>query len=215
MLLTSRTVRAARPRERRYVLADEHGMSLHVMPRGSKWWRFRYRFQHAERMISLGVYPGVNLATARLLHADARGLLARDIDPGADRKERRAASAHTFEVVARQWLKLLQPRVAKGQLAADTVKDATRILERDIFPALGTRSIWSALYRRLTASLHAPYICPAVSPRETLNPSELDLAAARQRAAFASRSGSPHRCVPHPGGLSPPGWHRAIRLSPP
>ncbi|TLZ01867.1 MAG: integrase [Gammaproteobacteria bacterium] len=92
-------------------------------------------------MISLGVYPGVNLATARLLHADARGLLARDIDPSADRKEKRAASAHTFEVVARQWLKLPQPRVANGQLAADTVEDATRILERDIFPALGTRPI--------------------------------------------------------------------------
>lgn len=43
MLLTSRIVRAARPRERRYILADEHGMSLHVMPWGS--WRFRYRFQ--------------------------------------------------------------------------------------------------------------------------------------------------------------------------
>ena len=134
MLLTSRIVRAARPRERRYALADEHGMSLHVMPRGSKWWRFRYGFQHSERMISLGVYPGGNLATARVLHADARGLLARDIDPSADRKERRAGSAHTFEVVARQWLKLLQPRVAKGQLAADTLKDATRILERDVFP---------------------------------------------------------------------------------
>jgi integrase len=58
------------------------------------------------------------------LHADARGLLARDIDPSADRKEKRAASAHTF---------------AKGQLAADTLKDATRILERNVFPALGTR----------------------------------------------------------------------------
>jgi integrase len=141
MLLTSRIVRAARPRERRYVLADEHGMSLHVMPRGSKWWRFRYRFQHAERMISLGVYPSVNLATARLLHADARGLLARDIDPSVDRKEKRAANARTFEFVARQWFKLLQPRVAKGQLAADTLKDATRLLERDVFPALGTRPI--------------------------------------------------------------------------
>jgi len=117
-------VRAERPRERRYVLADEHGMSLHVMPRGSTWWRFRYRFCRAERMISLGVYPGVNLATARVLHAGARGLLARDIDPSADRKEKRAASAHTFEFVARQWFKLLQLRVAKGQLAADTLKDA-------------------------------------------------------------------------------------------
>jgi len=80
-LLTARIARAARPRERRYLLADEHGMSLHVMPRGSKWSRFRYRLQHAERMISLGVYPNVNLATAHLLHADARALLARDIDP--------------------------------------------------------------------------------------------------------------------------------------
>src|SRR5947208_5007233 len=102
-------------------------------------------------MISLGVYPGVNLATARLLHADARGLLARDIDPSADRKEKRAARAHTFEVVARQWLKLLQPRVANGQLAADTVEDATRILEGDIFTALGTRAIWSALQRKSIA----------------------------------------------------------------
>jgi integrase len=141
MLLTSRIVRAARPRERRYVLADEHGMSLHVMPRGSKWWRFRYRFQQAERMISLGVYPNINLATARLLHADARGLLARDIDPSVDRKEKRAASARTFEFVARQLFKLLQPRVAKGQLAADTLKDAIRILERQVFPALGARPI--------------------------------------------------------------------------
>ena len=141
MLLTSRIVRAARPREHRYVLADEHGMSLHVMPRGSKWWRFRYRFRHTEKMISLGVYPDVDLATARRLHADARGLLVRDIDPSADRKETRAASARTFEVVARQWLKLLEPRVAKGRLAADTLKDTARILERDIFPALGTRPI--------------------------------------------------------------------------
>ena len=87
MLLTSRIVRAARPREHRYVLADEHGMNLHVMPRGSKWGRFRYRFRQTERMISLGVYPHVDLATARRLHADARGLLARNIDPSADRKE--------------------------------------------------------------------------------------------------------------------------------
>jgi integrase len=141
MLLTSRIVRAARARERRYVLADEHGMSLHVMPRGSKWWRFRYHFKHAERMISLGVYPHVDLTTARRLHADARGLLARDIDPSAHRKEKRAANAHTFEFVAHQWFKLLEARVAKSQLAADTLKDATRILERNVFPALGTRPI--------------------------------------------------------------------------
>ena len=72
MLLTSDIVRAARLCERRYVLSDGQGMSLHVMPWGSKWWRFRYRYRHTEKMISLGVYPRVNLATARLRREDAR-----------------------------------------------------------------------------------------------------------------------------------------------
>jgi hypothetical protein len=38
----------------------------------------------------------VDLATARRLHADARGLPARDIDSSADRKEKRAPNAHTY-----------------------------------------------------------------------------------------------------------------------
>src|SRR2546423_873101 len=84
--------------------------------------------------------------------------------PGADRKEKRAASAHTFEVVARQWLKLLQPRVAKGQLTADTVKDATRILERDIFPALGTRSFSDIKAHELLMVLQAT-LQPRISTR--------------------------------------------------
>jgi integrase len=92
-------------------------------------------------MISLGVYPRVTLATARRRLADARGLLARGIDPSADRKEHRAATAHTLEAVARDWLKGLEVPVAKGLVTADTLKDATRTLERHIFPELGARPI--------------------------------------------------------------------------
>jgi integrase len=141
MLLTFEIVRAARPRERRYVLCDGQGLSLHVMPWGSKWWRFRYHFRRAEKMISLGVYPRVNLASARRRLADARGLLARGIDPSAERKQHRAANARTFESVAREWLKGLEVPVAKGLVTADTLKDATRILERHIYPDLGARPI--------------------------------------------------------------------------
>src|SRR5258708_38500173 len=82
-------------------VSDSHGLCLHVTTRGSKLWRFRYRFRHAEKMISLGVYPKVSLAEARRLHIDARGLLARGTDPSAERRERRTASLRTFEVVAR------------------------------------------------------------------------------------------------------------------
>lgn len=116
-------------------------MSLHVMPWGSKWWRFRYRYRHTEKMISLGVYPRVKLATARLRREDARGLLARGIDPSADRKGRRAANARTFEAVAREWLKCLDNSGRQRRITADTLKDATRILERHIFPELGARPI--------------------------------------------------------------------------
>ena len=141
MALTSQIVRAAKPSERRYVLYDRQGMSLHVTPWGSKWWRFRYRFHHREKMISLGVYPRVNLATARRRLADARGLLARGIDPSIDRRQHREATARTFESVAREWLKYLEVPVAKGLVTADTLKDATRILERHVFPELGARPI--------------------------------------------------------------------------
>ena len=155
MLLTSDVVRTARPREHRYVLSDGQGMSLHVMPWGAKWWRFRYRFRRTEKMISLGVYPRVTLATARLRHADARGLLARGIDPSVDRKERRAASARTFEAVALEWLKGLELPVAKGRVTADTLKDATRILERHIFPGLGARPIAGVRSHELSRVLPA------------------------------------------------------------
>jgi integrase len=92
-------------------------------------------------MISLGVYPRVKLATARRRLADARGLLARGIDPSAERKQHRAATGRTFETVAREWLKGLEVPVAKGLVTTDTLKDATRILERHVFPELGARPI--------------------------------------------------------------------------
>lgn len=63
------------------------------MPRGTKWWRFRYRFQHREEMISLGIYPRVNLTTARLQRADAN---TAPIDPGF----RPAAARRSSELCA-------------------------------------------------------------------------------------------------------------------
>jgi integrase len=141
MRLSAEIVRTAAARERRYVLPDGQGLSLHVTPWGSKWWRFRYRIRRTEKMLSLGVYPRVSLAAARVRLADARGLLARGIDPSIERKERRRAKGRTFESVAREWLKCLEVPVVKGLVTADTLKDATRMLERHIFPALGARPI--------------------------------------------------------------------------
>jgi len=46
-----------------------------------------------------------------------------------------------LKAVAREWLKCLEVPVAKGRVTADTLNDATRILERHVFPELGARPI--------------------------------------------------------------------------
>jgi integrase len=141
MPLTHHCIATARPREKLYALTDGHGLHLQVTPEGSKRWRFRYRFAGLENTISLGVYPKVSLTKARRLHADARGLLARGIDPSAERRRVRAANTHTFESVARSWLKVLQVRVHKRTLTATTVERNRRLLEQHVFPQLGSRPI--------------------------------------------------------------------------
>ena len=61
------------------------GLFLYVAPSGTKSWRWKYRFQNKEKLLSLGQYPLVSLifryaiATGRAEHdsaADLRGALA-------------------------------------------------------------------------------------------------------------------------------------------
>ena len=67
-----------------------------LLHRGRKWWRFRYKFESKEKLLSLGVYPDVPLASrtvkdeeigkprkikgARELRDEASKLLAQGID---------------------------------------------------------------------------------------------------------------------------------------
>ena len=86
---------------------DGGGMYLLVNV-GGKYWRMDYRFADKRKTLALGVYPEVSLAKARQRREKARELLADGIDPStAKREEKRAkadAAAHTFELVARDWL---------------------------------------------------------------------------------------------------------------
>ena len=141
MPLTDIAVRLARARDRAYKLADGGGLCLLVQPTGKKWWRFRYKWEGREQMLSMGIYPDVSLSQARERRGDARRLLARRIDPGAERRSVRTAQLHTFEGVARDYLMRLSRHVRDNQRSPETLKKATWILERFIFPELGARPI--------------------------------------------------------------------------
>jgi len=136
MALTDTMIRNAKPSGKRQRMFDGGGLYLELAPAGGKWWRLKYRFGGKEKRLSLGVYPEVSLKEARQRREDARSLLARDIDPSAERQARKSAQASadtgTFEIVAREWYaKQLPTWTAKH---ADTV---IRRLELNIFPWLG------------------------------------------------------------------------------
>jgi integrase len=156
MPLTDRAIRNATPDEKAFRMFDGGGMYLEVAPSGGKWWRLKYRHQGKEKRLSLGVFPDVTLADARERRDDARRLLARGIDPSAQRKaEKRAAAgsaANTFEAVAREWLMKQVPR-----WNAKHADDVLRRLEANLFPDIGNTPI---------ADLEAPDLLKALQAIE-------------------------------------------------
>ena len=135
MSLTDTAVRAAKPRERPYKLTDGNGLVLIVMPKGGRWWRFRYRLGGKEQMLSLGTYPDTTLAGARELRDDARKLVAAKRNPAAVRQAERDARANTFEAIANEWLS------KQKKLAATTHTKAVWLFNKVLFPALGSKPI--------------------------------------------------------------------------
>lgn len=140
MALTDTAVRNTKPGAKPAKLFDERGLFLLVTPAGGKWWRFRYKFDGKEKLLSLGVYPDVGLKDARTRRDDARKLLANDIDPGEHRKAAKAIkvalSANSFEAIGREWFAKMKPEWADSH--ADKIMAR---LERDVFPWLGKRPI--------------------------------------------------------------------------
>jgi integrase len=152
MPLTDTTIRTAKPGAKPAKLFDERGLFLLVTPTGAKWWRFRFRFDGKEKLLSLGVYPDVGLKDARDRRDAARKLLSAGVDPGENRKATKAArqdrAANSFEVIAREWYAQEAPGWAEHH--GDRI---LRRFERDVFPWIGGRPI---------ADLNAPEILAAM-----------------------------------------------------
>ena len=140
MPLTDVAIRNLKPKSSLYRVADSDGLCVEVTPSGGKLWRLRYRFDGKAKMIALGAYPAVRLASARKRRDEARAHLAEGIDPSVKKKAAKAVraglAANTFEVIAREWY----AKAMEGK--ADTTKQKLlRRLEVDVFPWIGARPI--------------------------------------------------------------------------
>lgn len=97
MALTDTAVRKAKAKDTAYRLSDGGGLYLWITPAGGKLWRWKYRHDSGEKLMSFGKYPDVSLSLARERHIEARKLLASGTDPMAQRKAEKAAVENSFQ----------------------------------------------------------------------------------------------------------------------
>jgi hypothetical protein len=123
MALTDRQCKEAKPREKDYKLTDGHGLYLHIMPNGSKYWRYKYRYLKKQRVMALGIYPEVSLSEAREKHRAAYKLVSENKDPSAEKQEEKRQlilnADNTFEAIAREWYEHNPHSKAIGTLMDD------------------------------------------------------------------------------------------------
>ena len=140
MALTDTEIRRSKPGVKPYKLSDGGGLHLMVTPSGGKLWRWKYRFEGAEKLMALGRYPEITLADARERRDAARKQLAKSIDPMAERKAEKTAvmvaTEYTFEKIAEQWLEHW-----RGNKSARHAATTRNRLRANVYPVLGTRPI--------------------------------------------------------------------------
>ena len=134
--LTVAAVKSAVARAAPYKLADGGGLYLLVNPKGSKYWRYKYRYGGIEKVLAFGVFPEVGLQEARKRHQEARAQLREGSDPSQIRRVQKAAAVRegldSFEAIAREWQAIhMQAKAVSYQERVEGV------LQRFLLPYLG------------------------------------------------------------------------------
>lgn len=149
-MLTDAKVKAAKPRETAYKLADSNQLYLHVSPAGGKHWRMNYTFGRsaknpavpAQKTLTFGPYPAITLVEARRRRDQAKALLLDGRDPATERrleaKAKTSATGNTFQAVATAWFD--KKKATWSPRHADKVWES---LEENVFDEIGALPITS------------------------------------------------------------------------
>ena len=127
-LLSDKRIRALRPLQKPYRIADGRAMYLLVSPAGGKLWRLKFRLDGKERVLALGQYPDVSIADARDKRDAARKLIAKGIDPVAQKRGQRdarhQAAGHPFSAASEAYFDHNEPHGA-NRIGATCVVSST------------------------------------------------------------------------------------------
>jgi integrase len=151
MALSDSAIRAAKTCDKPVKLYDERGLYLLVNPTGSRLWRFKYKFEGREKLLSFGQYPDVPLKLARERREEARRKVADNVDPSAERQASKVAHANDFRSVAEEWLKKV-----KGTMEPKTLKRIEDRFKKWVYGHIGRRPIAKIVAFDLLKALRVP-----------------------------------------------------------
>lgn len=130
MSLSDAKCRNAKAAAKGYRMLDAEGLHLFVTPAGGKSWRWRYQVNEREVLATLGRYPDMTLAEARISRDAARRRLHGGGEPAPP------PPAPDLRTVVQAWHAMNAPRW-KQHHAVDVLASLTR----DVLPTLGDRPV--------------------------------------------------------------------------
>ena len=177
--LTDTQCRTAKRSDKDRKLFDGDGLYLLVTKSGGKLWKLKYRFNGIEKKLSIGSYPEVSLKEARATALEQRALLAKKVDPSAEKRIRRLqaeiATATTFKSVgeeyiakARWMLGLLSVSLGTRPVSEIKPLEVLRVLndlevKDQLETARKVRALASRIFRYAIATARAEHDpCPAL-----------------------------------------------------
>ena len=114
--------------------SDGDGLTFTLSKAGKAVWVLRYRLAGKGRERTIGSYPDTSLAAARKQATKLRAEIDTGVDVAAAKKEAKLASrlAKTFKELSEIYLEVAGP-----DLAATTLDETKRHLDKDIYPRIG------------------------------------------------------------------------------
>ena len=135
-MLTDAAIKALKPKDKLYKVADRDGMYVVVQPAGAIVFRYDYRMNGRRETLTLGRYgaAGLSLARAREKLIDAQRAIQEGRSPAQEkqREKRRIKEAKSFSEFAERWLQ-------EHRMADSTRAMRRTIYERDILPTFRNR----------------------------------------------------------------------------
>lgn len=137
MALTDTALKALKPQDKPYTVADERGLYVEVFPTGGIVWRFRYRMAGKREKLTLGKYPALTLKNARIRRDEAAQAAAMDKSPARQKQLAKQAAADAT-TVAEFGERFFREIVAKDR---QDITIPRRYFDKAIVPAIGGKPV--------------------------------------------------------------------------